>query len=173
MTKTPRAAKKLEHARFFFQHAKLENQKVIGKDRSVIEACVSACIGAVQSAFYRLRDEIGAGFEAKHKTWRKSLTQDELAFLNRMIKLRDMDVHIDDIALSAKVSAIPAHLVPGVTVFPGPLRAGVLNPITGGQPSVAPSLVTFQKYSLVGDEAASTCEKFLTLMGRLVEYCQE
>lgn len=84
MTKTPRAAKKLEQARCFLGDLNTENRKVIGKDRAIVDRCVSACLGAVKAAFYRLKKEVGPTFGAKNKAWRETLTEEQRAFFNRM-----------------------------------------------------------------------------------------
>jgi hypothetical protein len=89
-----------------------------------------------------------------------------------MMELRDQDVHTDDIALSVRVSAIPAYLVSGVSVFPGVPGSSVSNPVPGAEPASAPAFVSFEKYRLEGDEASSTCEKFIGHIEDLVRYCQ-
>ena len=54
------AAKKLQHARFYLEQIRVENQKAVGKDLFAIEAHVSSCFGHIKAAFYRLRTELGA-----------------------------------------------------------------------------------------------------------------
>ena len=122
-------------------------------DLAALEAYVAACIGAVQSAFYRLEKETGkALFKAKHKAWRRTLTQVERSFLNRMIRLRDTDVHKEDIMLSSYVSVLPSR------VFQ-----------TGPD---SKDVTTRTKYLVHGDEVSSACGRFLSLMEGFVEYCQ-
>jgi len=108
------AAKKLQHARFYLEQIRVENQKAVGKDLFAIEAHVSSCFGHIKAAFYRLRTELGpAQFKAKQAAWRATLSQDEAQFFNEMLAHRDLDVHTDDIPLDVATSAIAAHLVPG------------------------------------------------------------
>jgi hypothetical protein len=168
MSKTPQASKKLAQARLFLHRVHTENQKVIGKDTSVMEADISACLGAIKAALYRLKKEVGAqSYEATLAKWKGMLGPLERTRFQRMQDLRDLDVHETDIKTTVKQNATPAHLVPGVTVW-GPPGILLPNPEPGGDPPFAPAWVIGHEVYVAADEAATACEKFLNLAERLV-----
>src|SRR5438128_11511386 len=111
-----RAEKKLRQAEFFL--AQLTALRVPGHTPEVKEFLLSACLTAAQSAFYVLHTDGGDLFNHEHKRWRQQTrTQEERAFLNRMIGLRDDDVHegiMDAASVTKYVDAITLH---GVSVF--------------------------------------------------------
>jgi hypothetical protein len=151
------AVKKLQQARIYLRLIRQENQKGQARNLLDIEAHVSSCFGHIKAAFYRLRTELGPqDFMVKKKEWKNTLTEEDRAFFNRMIGLRDLDVHTDDIPLSIAISVLPAHLDPDMTR---------LDP-----PDSSSLLVQVSKFKLEGEDVAIPCERFLALMERLVEY---
>ena len=108
MSKTPKASRKLQHARFFLRQLKLLDAKLIGKDPHEFECYLSACLGALVSAFYRLREEVGhSTFKKKKGQWLMHLSVDKRQFFNHMTKQRDLDVHEVDPETIKKETAIP------------------------------------------------------------------
>lgn len=186
MTKTPRAAKKLEQARFFLHLLQAESQKIFGKGGFALEAYLSACLGAAQAAFYRLEKEVGkATFARKQKAWRRRLSEEERAFFNWMMGQRDLDVHQEDPKTTIKEKALPwplasilmgnpAHRHPayGLHIF-GPPGVVVPNLVPGGHPPFAAAWVFTHEVHLGAEEAAQACRKFLDLMESLVAEFQE
>jgi hypothetical protein len=172
VSKTPRAERKIAHARFHLGRLRAENAKVVGRDAVAIEADISACLGAIKSALYRLQKE--AGGQPYKKTlayWKGTLSPAERHDFRRMTKLRDLDVHEDDIPTSIKEKAIPALSVRGFTVSTPP---GVLmpNPDPKGLPKFATAWVIGQEVLLEAGEAAGKCERYIDLLTRLVKEFQ-
>lgn len=78
MSKTPRAARKLDQAQLFLGLLQTENAKVIGKNGRLIEAYTSGCLGALKSAVYRLKKEVGgAAFTAGESRFKGGLDRVE------------------------------------------------------------------------------------------------
>ena len=107
MSKTPRAAKKLDQARFFLSLLRAENAKVIGNDGRGIEAYTSACLGALKSAVYRLKKDVGrAAFTAAESRFKGGLDRVERNRYDRMMNQRDFDVHERDLPTTIAQRAI-------------------------------------------------------------------
>lgn len=91
-----------------------------------------------------------------------------------MIGLRDQDVHIDDMPLYIATSVRPPehrhHRSMIVSRGPIELTAALKD---SDRESITPAAVVIvQKLKLEGKDVAATCERFLTLMKRLVEYAR-
>ena len=172
MSIAPRSTKKLEQSRFFLRRIREETRKTIGKEQFAIEALLSACLGAAKSAFYRLEKEIGkTTFKPRQAQWRKSLSRDDREFFNRMLKLRDEDVHVTDPQTSVKQRWLPAHMVPNVEVS-APPGVVVPNPAPGGYPPFAVGWVGVADTTLEGQEIADICERFINLVAGLISACK-
>jgi hypothetical protein len=167
-----RAEKKLRQA-VFFAHA-LATLKGSERQREIMEFYLSASLTAAQSAFYVLRAYVGNSFEREHKAWRQTRKEDERAFLNRMIGLRDDDVHegtIDAATLNQFVDKRPSH---GVAIFGSPPDADVegKNPdgstVRGPVLSSVPTIYIDHAGNKI--EATSACQQFTALLRELVEH---
>lgn len=149
-----------------------------------IEAYLSACLGEVRAAFYRLEKGVGkATFARKQKAWRQRLSGEEVAFFNWMMNQADFDVHQEDPETTIKekaipypsanfVMAVPADRRPRIHVF-GPPGMLVPNPVPGGDPPFAAAWIMSQERHLGAEEAAQACRKFLDLMEHLIAEFQE
>ncbi len=172
MTKTPNASRKLDHARIHLGLLQEENRKDVGKDRLAMEAHMSACLGAVASAYERLHNEVDKDvFKRKNAEWRSRLTPEDQAFFDRMKTYRDIDVHRGAFKTTEKAKPVPAHMVPGVQVF-GPVDALIPNPDPGGTPRFAPAWIIGQEVYVKEEEATQACGKYLELMENLVRQFQ-
>lgn len=168
LNKTPEASRKLTHAEYHLSQIRSENVKVVRKDRVAIEASVSGCLGAIKSALYRLKKEVGRErYNEKLSQWKGTLDKAERHRWNLMGKLRDLDVHEADIETSVRQSAIPAHQVPGIRVFTAP-GGEVPNPDPGGSPAFASGWYFSQEVYVEANEASKACEEFLRLAKRFV-----
>jgi len=88
-----RASKKLKQARFFL--AQLEKaSKEPGNGRQEVESYYSACLTAVQSAYYIL--SCLKTFKKIEDGWRKTLAGSELVRFKNMKTRRDDDVHFGE-----------------------------------------------------------------------------
>jgi hypothetical protein len=173
MSKTPHADRKVEHASFHLGRLRAENAKMIGKNGLAIEADVSACLGAIKSALYRLKEEVGShAYTTTLARWKGTMTPVERHRFKRMADLRDLDVHEGDIQTSVKQTAVPASAVPNVTASAPP---GVLVPNSDpeGIPKYAVAWVFRQEVQLEAADAAATCEKYLELLKRFIAEFQK
>jgi hypothetical protein len=113
-----RAEKKLRQAEFFLDH--LRASAVPGRSGERMEFYFSASLTAAQSAFYVLRHHDRATFESEHHRWRRTRSGDERVFLNRMVALRDDDVHYGTLDAANLPTYVDAARVPGVRAFGPP-----------------------------------------------------
>ncbi len=179
VSKTPLASRKLDQARLFVHLLHAENKKVIGKESLIIEAYLDACLGAIKSALYRLEKEVGTPiYNAALAKWRgelRKLSPLELHRFDRMQKLRNMDVHKEDIKTTIEPKAIPApHInITGMVAVSGPPGEPLPNPVPGGEPPFAPAWVIGSEVFVDSVEAAAACEKFLALAERFVAEFQK
>jgi hypothetical protein len=142
-----RPINKPEHAIFHLDQLKAELEKPDVRLRAV-EAYLSGCLGAVQSAFYAL-EKAHPRFRAVHGQWRRSLEPADREFMNRMMAERDNDVHL------------------GRTTF-----HLCLTP----QPIGAPPIPIEFRLNLGGrhpGEIAGACRRFIALMADLIRQFRE
>lgn len=169
VSKTPRAAKKLDQARLFLALLRAENAKVIGKDGRGVEAYTSACLGALKSAVYRLRNEVGrAAFTVGESRFKGGLDRVERRRYDRMMNQRDFDVHEGDLPTTTAERAIPAHLAPRGVQFFAPPGVLVPNPVPGGEPAFSIGWVIAQEVHLDAAAVETTCARYVDLVARLL-----
>jgi len=174
MSKTPNADRKAEHASFHLARLRAENAKMIGTDGLAVEADMSACLGAIKSALYRLKEEVGSqAYATTLARWKGTLTPVERHRFTRMADLRDLDVHEGAIPTAVKQTAVPANTVPGVTVLGPPGVMAAANPDSEGIPKYASAWVYKQEVQLEAADAAATCEKYLDLLTRFIAEFQK
>jgi hypothetical protein len=113
-----RAEMKLRQAEFFLGH--LRESMTPGLSDESMKFYFSASLTAAQSAFYVLRDHNRATFEREHLRWRRTRSEDERAFLNQMVRLRDDDVHYGALEAASLPTYVDAARVPGVSTFGPP-----------------------------------------------------
>jgi hypothetical protein len=169
LSKTPRAAKKLDQARFFLALLQAENAKVIGKNGQGIEAYTSACLGALKSAVYRLKKEVGTpAFMARESRFKGGLDRVERHRYERMMNQRDFDVHEGDLSTTMAERAIPANLAPPGIKFFAPPGVRVPNPVPGGVPPFSIGWVIAQEVHLDAAAVETTCARYVDLVARLL-----
>ncbi len=169
MSKTPRAAKKLDQARFFLALLRAENAKIIGKDGRGIEAYTSACLGALKSSVYRLKKDVGrAAFTARESRFKGGLDRVERNRYDRMMNQRDFDVHEGDLPTTIAERAIPAHLAPRSLQFFAPPGVVVPNPVPGEKPAFSIGWVIAEEVHLDAAAVETTCARYVDLVARLL-----
>jgi hypothetical protein len=169
-----RADKKLRQAAFFLGHLHEVSRRPGQRSVETIEFFLSACLTAAQSAFYVLRDHTGDSFNREHRRWRMSRSQDDRAFLNRMISLRDDDVHSGVVDATSYHSYIDAETVPGVQVF-GPGVVELENPDgtrVRGRVLMGVELL-YIEHAGQRIEAGRACQQFIALLGHLVDHFRQ
>lgn len=163
-----RAEKKLRQAEHFVP---VLRDYAMRRPEERMEFQVSATLTAAQSAFYVLRDHHRATFQREHQHWRQTRTADERAFLNRMIKLRDDDVHFGELDATSLNAYVDATTVPGVTIMGSP-DAFVEMENPDGQKVRATALMGVQALYIdhAGQriEATAACRQFIALLRDLV-----
>jgi len=96
------AAKKIRQAEFFLAWLAQASRDMVNdlarnpraaENAERLEFLFSACLTAGQSSFYVLRETGGLAFARAHHRWRTALALGEREEFNRMISLRDADVH--------------------------------------------------------------------------------
>lgn len=165
-----RSEKKLRQADFFLGH--LRRLTTPGRVNESMEFYLGASMTAAQSAFYVLDDNVSA-FKQEHRCWRKARNEDDRGFLNRMIKLRDDDVHQGMVDATVRHTYVDAARVPGVKVLAHP-DASVEMQNPDGTTIRAPVLMGSDTlYIEHGDrriEAAVACQRFIALLRDLVQH---
>jgi len=169
VSKTPQAAKKLGQAQFFLALLRDENAKVIGQDGRAIEAHTSGCLGALKSAVYRLKKDVGrAAFTVGESRFKAGLDRVERHRYERMMNQRDFDVHEGDVPTTIAQRAIPAHLAPRGVQFFAPPGVVFPNPIPGGQPAFSIGWMIAQEVHLDAAAVETTCARYVDLVARLL-----
>jgi hypothetical protein len=138
-----------------------------------MEFHLSASLTAVQSAFYVLRDHNRSNFESERHRWLQTRSEDERSFLNRMMSLRDTDVHSGMLDAASVDTHVDAARVPGVTVF-GPPGVFVEGQNPDGSTVRAAALMTVQalyvEHAGKRIEATVATRHFIALLRDLVEH---
>jgi hypothetical protein len=167
-----RAEKKLRQADFFVGH--LVTQRAQDRLSEFMEFYLSAALTAAQSAFYVLRDGTGRAFDRQHKKWRQTRTQKERAFLNRMIRLRDDDVHRGTLDATTFDKFVDARMFSAVHRFDYSGDALVQETNPDGTTVRAPGLTMlpalYIEHAGQRIEATTACQHFIALLSDLVEY---
>jgi len=138
-----------------------------------MEFHLSASLTAVQSAFYVLLDHNRSNFESEHYRWRQTRGEDERAFLNRLMKLRDTDVHFGMLDAASLHTYVDAARLPGVKVL-GPPGVFVEAQNPDGTTIQAPVLMTVRalyiEHAGKRIEATVAAQQFIALLRDLVEH---
>jgi hypothetical protein len=167
-----RAEKKLRQADFFIGH--LVTLAVQHRTPEFMEFYLSAALTAAQSAFYVLRDGAGRAFEKQHKRWRRTRTQEERTFLNRMIRLRDDDVHAGTMKATSLDKFVTAHSFHRVMTFDAPGEAMIEEKNPDGSTVRGPALGTvptlYIDHAGKRIEATTACQQFIALLSDLVQH---
>ncbi len=102
------AEKKLRQARFFFCRLEEASKNMPPLERSPepLEFFFSACLSAAKSAYEVLRKTGGTTFRGAQDRWRSQLPEPEWARFERMMKLRDRDVHF----ASTETESLPKYV---------------------------------------------------------------
>jgi len=159
MTRTPLATRKLRQGRFFLERLQTQSGRSIRKDSIALESYLSAFLGAIQSAFYRLGKEVGKDtFRMKQKQWRSRLPQEDRKFFNWMTKQRDLDVHELPPTTTTKGKRYGVHSISNVQ--------------SSAPPGVDPGHVILYQHYLGSLEITNACEKYMSLMESLVQEFQ-
>jgi hypothetical protein len=137
-----RSVRKLEQAHFHLKHLMREENKE-EPVMLAVESYLGGCIGAVQAAFYNLR-ESQPDFKATHARFRREIGNADREFLNYMIDERDLDVHHGGTTLHRNFTIQP-----------------------GGRYPIPPQYRLRGRGRAMG--AAGACRRFIALMECLVE----
>ena len=168
-----RAEKKLRQAEFFVGSLAELAQPAVrehAKFAEPMEFHMSASLSAARSAFYILRDFGGPAFRRAQKAWRRSHGAD-MDFHQRMIDLRDEDVHWGRVDAKSVQTWVDARTVRGVTVISSP---GVFVEQTNPDGSVvrAPALSSIPTLYITHAgkdiEATIACRQFISLLRDLL-----
>jgi len=166
------AEKKLRQAEFFVHHLAAVRQPE--RTQETMEFYFSATLSAAQSAFYSLDHHVGPSFNREHSRWRQTRTQDERAFLNRMIGLRDDDVHKGNTDATSLMKFMDARRFGQVHVFGFDADALVRETNPDGTTVSGPALVTvpalYIDHAGRTIEATKACADFIALLRDLVEH---
>ncbi len=108
---------KLRQADFFLSHLEAAPRQIAKSlaratpDQSeILHYYFSACLSAAQSVFYTLEKAAKPRFTDIESAWRKNQANDqERARFNRMIRIRDDDVHFGESGAEPLPAAIPAE----------------------------------------------------------------
>ena len=165
-----RAEKKLRQAEFFLGH--LRGFAIPGRSDESMEFHLSASLTAVQSAFYILRDYNRSTFQRELHFWRQTRSDEERAFLNRMMSVRDTDVHFGTLDATSLHTYIDARRAPGVMVW-APPDAFVEMQNPDGTMVRGPSLMDVRapyiEHAGKRIEATTASGQFVALLRDLVE----
>jgi hypothetical protein len=166
---TVRAEKKLRQADFFMgEYAKLTFPRLVPE---FMEYYLSASLSAAQSAFCLMRDFGHPLFGPAQRAWRRAHTPTDMVFHQRMIDLRDDDVHEGTVDAKTENTWVDACKFKGVTVF-APPYAMVEKTNPDGNVVRAPALAAVPSLYIEHDgkrlEAGGACRKFTALLWDLV-----
>ena len=119
--KTPRAKDKLGEVQFFLGHLQEENRKVVKQCPEAFGYYLSAFLNATYSVVEILKREADKEYKSRCSQWRDKLSQDDRILWDDIEhgyirEQRRVELHGFGAKISSKEKAIPAELVPGVTV---------------------------------------------------------
>jgi hypothetical protein len=168
-----RAEKKLRQADFFAGHLNISARRPSSSQSEEMEFYVSASATAARSAFYVMRDHGGRAFSRAQKAWRRAHPPDDMAFHQRMIDLRDEDVHQGTVDATTHTKYVDAQTFGGLQGFGYPFEAMVeeTNPdgtkVRAQALPAVPGLYIERAGKRI--EAATACRRFTSLLRKLVE----
>jgi hypothetical protein len=167
---TARAEKKLLQADFFAGHVvNITGPRLLPMH---MEFYLSASLTAARSAFYIVRDHGGGVFRLAQKSWRRAHPPADMDFHQRMIDLRDEDVHHGNVDATSITKFVDARTIPGVQIFGNPIDAMVEETNPDGRRVRAQALATvltlYIDHAGKRIEAATAARQFTALLWKLI-----
>jgi hypothetical protein len=148
-----------------------------------------SCLGLAQSAFYIMQDGQRGRYKTVIRDWRsKRLDQTGRAQFNRMMALRDNDVHHGRSEGKALATLIPVvrSTIEDAWMYqqsPNYAALGITRPVTehkNPDGSIVSSFDGLQGsiglyVEVAGEicEASNACERFITQLTQMIEYCMD
>jgi hypothetical protein len=157
-----RVEKKLRETNFFLSKL-VDRQKRAFGDREPFDFYLSAFLSAARTVDYRLRHEQGAAYEPWREKWDLTLTPEQSALIEFLIKDRNVEVH----ARGSRRSVAQEEIKVGHSYSD---KSGTIEVV--GPPGMPPSTIYKPTYNFtiagVERRAVDACKEYLQLLTRMV-----